>query len=220
MSEKMISLLLAEDHVMVREALRAKIEEQPDFKVVSEAGDGREAVRLAMELKPDVVIMDVSMPNLNGVEAARQIASQDKGVKVLALSMHMDRAFVTEMLQAGAAGFLVKHCTFSEMAMAIRAVAAGQHYLSPSIARIVVNGLTRQMGGSGPSAYTVLTPREREVLQLLAEGKSTKEVAVHLNVSVSTVETHRRQLKNKLHIDSLAGLVKYALKEGLTSLET
>lgn len=213
-----LRIILVDDHVVIREAIRDIIVQEDDFEVIAEAGDGREAVKYATELLPDVVVMDISMPNLNGVEATRQIVSSCRQVSVLVLSMHSDRILVTEMLKAGATGFIEKNCTFSEMITAIRTVGSGRTYLSPTIANLVVDGFLGKSANPDSAVFSVLSPREREVLQLLAEGKSTKDIAFQLNVSVSTIETHRRQLKNKLNIKSFAGLIKFAIKEGLTTL--
>lgn len=212
-------ILLADDHQILREGLKGLLARQPDMQVVGEAADGRTTVRMASELAPDVVVMDIGMPGLNGVEATRQIAAHHPGVRVIALSMHSDRRYVTEMLRAGAAGYLVKDSAFEELAQAVNAVAAGKVYLSPSVADAVVDHHVRGGGGGEPSVFAVLTPREREVLQLLAEGQATKQVAASLDVSVKTVETHRRQIMEKLDLHSVAELTKYAIREGLTSVE-
>ena len=213
-----IRILLAEDHVVVRESLRGTLEKQEDFEVVGEAGDGREVVSLARTQRPDVVVMDLSMPELNGIDATRQIVDENPRIRVLALSMHSTKAFVAEVLRSGGSGFLVKRCTSTEMFTAIRAVAQGKTYISPSVASMVVEGFLGRSAGRESVAFSVLSPREREVLQLLAEGNSTREIANDLNVSVSTVETHRRQIKTKLGIENLADLIKFAIREGLTTL--
>lgn len=215
-----VRIILADDHNIVREGLRSLIEKETDLEVVGEANDGRKAVHLAGELKPDLVIMDVSMPELNGIEATRQITRDMPDIKVLALSMHSDKRFVAGILKAGAAGYLLKDCAFEEMAGAIKAVAGGGTYLSPGVAGAVVQDYVRRLSDSDSSPSTVLTPREREVVQLLAEGKSTKQVAARLHVSVKTVETHRRQVMEKLDIHSVAALTKYAIREGMTILES
>ena len=213
-------ILLADDHKITRQGLRSLLEKESDMEVVAEAEEGRSAVQLARKLTPDVVIMDVSMPDLNGIEAARQIIKSSKTIKVIALSMHSDSLFVTEMLKSGVGGYLLKDCAFEELAGAIRSVMAGKTYLSPSISDIVVNGYLSHVGGSQDTAGTsVLTDREREVLQMIAEGKSTKQIALGLHISVKTVETHRRQIMNKLNIFSVAELTKYAIRKGLTALE-
>ena len=213
-------ILLADDHKITRQGLRSLLEKQPDMKVVAEAEDGREAVRLARQLHPDVVIMDVSMPDLNGMAATRQILGKSKKVKIIALSMHSDTLFISEMLKSGASGYLLKDCAFEELRDAIRTVIAGNIYLSPAISDVVVDDYLHRLSKTGPSdSGEVLTDREREVLQLMAEGKSTKQIARELYISVKTVETHRRQIMNKLNIHTVAELTKYAIRKGLTSLE-
>jgi DNA-binding NarL/FixJ family response regulator len=214
-----IRILLADDHKITREGLRALLDEQEDMDVVAEAEEGRTAVRLVRELLPDVVIMDVTMPDLNGMEAARQIVGRFPDVKIIALSMHSDSLFVTEMLRSGASGYLLKDCAFEELACAIRAVVAGKAYLSPSISGIVVDDYVRRLSKADFPSSELLTDREREVLQLIAEGESTKQIALKLHISVKTVETHRRQIMNKLDIHTVAELTKYAIRKGLTSLE-
>ena len=226
-----LKIMLADDHQIVREGLRSVLEAEPDMTVVAEAGDGRVAVQLSEETQPDVVVMDIAMPHLNGVEATRQIIGRRTGrpPKVIALSMHQDRRFMTEMLKAGASGYLLKDAASEELIQAIRTVATGKTYLSPQIADVVVDDYLRRLplgaGGQAAapaaerSAYAALTPREREVLQLMAEGKATKQIAMILHVSIKTVETHRRQLMEKLNLHSVAELTKYAIREGLTSVE-
>ena len=214
-----IRILLADDHKITREGLRSLLEKQQDMDVVAEAENGRTAVRLAHELLPNVVIMDVTMSDLNGVEAARQIVGRLPNVKIIALSMHSDSLFVTEMLRSGASGYLLKDCAFNELALAIRAVASGKTYLSPSISGVVVEDYLHRLTKTNSSSSEILTDREREVLQLMAEGKSTKQIALKLSISVKTVETHRRQIMNKLDIHTVAELTKYAIRKGLTSLE-
>jgi DNA-binding NarL/FixJ family response regulator len=189
------------------------------MEVVEEAQDGITAVRLAEKLHPDIVIMDIGMPDLNGIEAARQIISRVKGIKVIALSMHSDKRFVLEMLKAGASGYLLKDCAFEELIDAIRTVRNGQIYLSNRVAGVVVDEYLHNRPASEVSAYNLLSAREREVLQLLAEGNSTKSIAVSLKVSTKTIETHRQQIMEKLNLHSVAELTKYAVKEGLTSLD-
>jgi len=208
-----LRILLVDDHQIVREGLRILLEKEPDMEVAAEAEDGRAAVRLAREVSPQVVIMDVAMPDLNGIEATRQIVAECPGIKVIALSMHADRRFVANMLKAGASGYLLKDSAFEELARAIRTVAADKVYLSPEVSDIVVRDYVK-----GPqeeaSVYSLLTPREREVLQLLAEGKATREIADCLHVSVKTVETHRQQIMYKLKVRSVAELTKYAIRGG------
>jgi two-component system response regulator NreC len=201
-------ILLADDHRIVREGLRGLLESQSDLRVVGEADNGRRAVELADELSPDVVVMDVGMPQLNGIEATRKVLAEHPQTKVVALSMHADRRYVVEMLKAGASAYVLKDGAFEELVNAIRTVAGGRVYISPRVADVVVEDYVRQAppaaGGSTTpstrSAYAALSPREREVLQLLAEGKATKEVAGILHVSIKTVETHRRQIMQKLDV--------------------
>ena len=213
-----VRIILAEDHRITREGLVNLLRERADMEVVGEAENGRDAVRLARELSPDLVIMDVTMPDLNGIDATRIITSGGNSTKVIALSMYSDKQFVQGMIQAGASGYLLKDCAFEELVNAIRAVIGGNTYLSPGIAGIVVQDYLNKLTHDRSSADTALTTREREVLQLIAEGKSTKEIATRLSVSVKTVETHRRQIMEKLGIYSIAELTKYAIREGLTSI--
>ena len=213
-------ILLADDHKITREGLRSLLEKQSDMEVVAEAKEGHEAVRLVREMHPDIAIMDVTMPDLNGIEATQKIVSECPNVKVIALSMHSDTLFVTEMLKSGASGYLLKDCAFEELTRAIHTVLDGKIYLSPAISDVVVDGYLHRLSEDKPVDSDVLSHREREVLQLLAEGKSTKQVALKLHISVKTVETHRRQMMHKLDIYSVAELTKYAIRKGLTSLET
>jgi len=214
-----IRILLADDHKIVRDGLRALLENQSGMEVIAEAGDGRTTVQMVQELLPDVVIMDIAMPDMNGIETTRQIIAKAPGVKVVGLSMHSDRRFVMEMLKAGAKGYLLKDCAFEELANAIRSVDANRTYLSPKIADIVIKDYAHLLSKEYLSVFSILTAREREVLQLLSEGKTTREIASHLQVSVKTVETYRKKLMDKLNIHSVAELTKYAIREGLTSLD-
>lgn len=213
-----IRILLADDHEIVRQGLRSLLEKESDMQVVGEAADGRNAVRLAQELAPHVVLMDITMPDLNGVEATRQIIARDKSVRIIALSMHSGRRFMAETLKAGASGYLLKECAVAELIGAIRTVIAGRVYLSPRVTDIVVDDYVRHVPSSEGLGGN-LTAREREVLQLIAEGRTTKEIAGRLYVSVKTVEAHRAQIMEKLRIRSVAGLTKFAIHEGLTSPE-
>ncbi len=188
------------------------------MEVVGEAENGRMAVRLAQELSPDIVVMDVAMPDLNGIEATRQVLNNRPKAKVIALSMHADRRFVVQMLKAGASGYLLKDCAFEELTNAIRAVVANRTYLSPKIADTIAKDYIRLFPKAELSAFSILTPRQRQVLQLLSEGNATSQIASHLQVSVKTVETYRQQIMEKLDIHSIAELTKYAIREGLTSL--
>ncbi|MDO8483422.1 MAG: response regulator transcription factor [Candidatus Limnocylindrales bacterium] len=210
-------IVIADDHKIVLQGLRSLLEQSPDLKVLAEADTGRIAVELAKTLHPDIVIMDVGLPDLNGVDATRQIVRDTPAIKVLALSMHADRRFVTGILQAGASGYLLKDSAFEELSLAIQTVMRGEIYLSPIITSLLVRQLVRQPPSGEPSA--LLTSREREVLQLLAEGKATKAVAHRLGVCVKTVETHRQQIMDKLNLHTIADLTKYAIREGLTFLD-
>ncbi len=216
-----IRILLADDHGIVRNGLRSLIEKQAnsEMKVIAEAENGRIAVQLASELRPDIIIMDVSMPDLNGMEASRQILDKHPGIKILGLSMHSNRRFVADMLSAGVCGYMLKESLFDELILAIRTIMTGDTYLSPRITGVVIEDYISRLAKGETSHSDVLTGREREVLQLLAEGKSTKQIAGQLHVSVKTIESNRRQIMNKLGIDSIAELTKYAIREGLTSLD-
>jgi DNA-binding NarL/FixJ family response regulator len=214
-----IRVILADDHTILREGLRSLIDKEPGMEVVGEAGDGRTTARLVRDISPDVVIMDISMPHLNGIEATRQITNEFPDVKVISLSIYSDRRFVSEMIRAGASGYLIKDCAFGEVCHAIRVVVSNKIYLSPAIASIMVEDYLRQSPNFDNNAFSLLTNREREVLQLLAEGKTTKEIAWDLNRSIKTIETHRQQIMNKSDIHSIAELTKYAIREGITSVE-
>lgn len=213
-------IIIADDHKIVRDGLRALLEKEAGMEVVAEAEDGRMAVRIARQLTPDVVIMDIGMPDLNGIDATRQIVSEVPGVKVIALSMHSDRRFVAQMFKAGASAYLLKDCAFEELSRAVKAVLANQTYLSPEITGPVMEDYVRHLAKADVSGFSVLTPREREIIQLLAEGQTSRQIAASLHVSVKTVETHRQQIMNKLNVHSVADLIKYAIREGLTSLES
>lgn len=215
-----IRVLIADDHKIMLAGLRSLLEKQKDFEVVAEAENGRKAVQMAQETEPDIVVMDVSMPDLNGIEATKQIMEGVPETRVIALSMHSDKRFVMGMLRAGASGYLLKDCASQELANAIYQVSAGKKYLSPEITGVVIDDFLR--GGPSeevPTAASQLSAREREVLQLIAEGWSTKQIASHLYVSVKTIETHRRQIMKKLDLHTIAALTKYAIREGLTSIE-
>jgi DNA-binding NarL/FixJ family response regulator len=214
-----VRILIADDHKIFRDGLRSLIENQPGLAVIGEAENGRSALHLARVHRPDVVIMDISMPDLNGVDATRQMIAALPGVKVIALSIHSDSRYVIGMLRAGASGFLLKDCAFEELVHAIATVRANHIYLCAGVTGIIVEDYLRRSPSNGSRVGAVLTAREREVLQLLAEGWSTKEISSHLHVSVKTVETHRRQIMAKLQIHTIAGLTKYAIREGLTCLE-
>ncbi len=213
-----IRVIIADDHQIVRDGLRTLLEKQPEFEVVAETENGRATVYLAKKLFPDVIVMDIAMPDLNGIEATRQIIMEQPDTKIVALSMHSDKRFVSEMLKAGASAYLLKDCAFEELVTAIRTVMSNKVYLSPGIAGVVIENYLRQAHKTDSSVFSVLSDREREVLQLMAEGRTTKEIATHLNVSIKTVETHRMNIMTKLDIHSIAELTKYAIREGLTSL--
>ncbi len=214
-----ITILLAEDHRLVRECLRSLLEKQADMEVVAEAENGLEAIRLARELSPDIAIVDISMPDLNGIEATRQMLSEGPDTRVIALSAHSHRRFITEMLRAGASGYLLKDCAINEVVGAVRSVVAGGTYLSPAIAGVVAEGFVGRSPPEPRTVFSVLSDRERAVLQLLAEGCNPKEIALKLGVSASTIGVHRKNTMDKLGMDNLADLTKYAVREGLTSLE-
>ena len=211
-----IRIVIADDHKMVREAISSLLSNEIGMEVVGEAEDGRTAVQLARELQPDVIIMEVVLPSLNGIEATRQIVRELPTAKVIALSTRSDGRSVREMLKAGASGYVPKDCAFQELVTAIGNVVSNQTYLSSKISGIVVEEYIHRLAEHDDSAYSLLTPREREVLQLIAEGKSTKTIARELFVSNKTIEWHRSQLMHKLGVQSVAELVKYAISEGLT----
>ena len=212
-----IKVLIADDHQIVREGLRSMLEKEPWIKVVGEAEEGRTTLRLARELTPDVIIMDVAMPDLNGIEATRQILAEFPTIKVIALSMHDDRRFILNMVKAGAKGYLLKDSAFKDLVKAIRVVVANKTYLSGEIADIVVKDYLATSTSEESSAFYLLSPREREILQLIAEGKTTNQIAEDLHISMKTVETHRAQLMAKLKVKGVAELTKYAIREGLTT---
>jgi len=213
-----IKVLIADDHQIMREGLRSMLEKEVGIKVVGEAEEGRTTLRLARDLTPDVIIMDVAMPDLNGIEATRQIVADFPAIKVIALSMHDDRRFILNMIKAGAKGYLLKDSAFKDLAKAIRMVVANKTYLSSEIADIVVKDYLANVTSGESSALSLLSPREREVLQLIAEGKTTNQIGEHLHISIKTVDTHRAQLMAKLKVRGVAELTKFAIREGLTAL--
>jgi len=206
-----MKILVADDHNLVRAGLTALIARLPDMEIVGEAPDGRQALRMVRDLAPDLVLMDIAMPGLNGLEAAERIHGIHPQTKIIILSMHANEEYVAQALKAGASGYLLKDAATTELEMALKSVSMGQFYLSPAISRQVVDNFLR----GGPTGVDVLTPRQREILQLIAEGKSTRDIADTLHLSVKTVETHRAQLMERLDIHDIAGLIRYALKKGL-----
>lgn len=213
-----IRVFLADDHRAFRQGLRIFIEEENDIGVVGEADDGRQTVEAVSRLRPDVVLMDVGMPELNGIEATRQLLKALPGLKIIGLSMHVDERFVGEMLRAGAVGYVCKKCDADDVIAAIRAAAAGQSYLSPMISKDLVESYVRHVPAESASAFGQLTDREREILQMLVEEKTVKEIASDLGVSLKTVYAHQEHLMQKLGIHTVAGLTKYAVRQGLTEL--
>ena len=212
-------ILLVDDHQIVCEGLRGLLEKHPEFEVVGEARNGREAIDLAEKLRPALIIMDITMPELNGVEATRLITASNPGARVIALTMHSNRKLMHEIIKAGATGYLLKESAVAELMDAIRTVMAGNSYLSPKVTESVLDGFVRRQPPGAGTAFSALSGREREVLQLIAEGRTTKEMAGRLFVSVKTIEAHRARIMDKLNIDSIAGLTKFAISEGLTSPE-
>ena len=215
-----IRIILADDHTIVRHGLNKMIQQQEDMEVIAQAANGQSTVELTRQLSPDIVIMDIGMPDLNGIDATRQIVRDFPGIKVIGLSMHSGKKFVIEMLKAGASGYLLKDCALEELVTAIKTVSAGKIYLSPLITDVVVENYVLNSKKKESSAFSLLSQREREVLQLIAEGKTTKQIGQRLHISPKTVEGHRLRLMSKLNMDSVAQLTKYAIQEGLTSLES
>jgi DNA-binding NarL/FixJ family response regulator len=215
----MILVLLADDHRLFRDGLRHLIEKDTNIKVVGETSDGLETIQAVKTHRPDVILMDISMPTLNGVEATRKILKEYPRTKVVILSMHSDRRFVLESFKAGASGYILKDCAVAELLAAIHAVHKNQVYLDKTIAKIVVKDYISLNAEKPDSVFAILSSRERQVLQMMAEGYSTKEIADKISISVKTVETHRKQIMDKLNIHNIAQLTKYAIREGLTSLD-
>lgn len=215
-----MNILLVDDHQIVREGLRLCLQGHEQYTVVGEAADGLEAVRLAKELKPDVIVMDVAMPGLNGIEAAREILDKSHPrAKVICLSMHADREFIAEAFRAGVVGYMIKSSAFKELLHALEEIAVGRKYISPAVTDVVVDNYVRQTPDQGPSPFSVLTSRERQVLQLLAEGRSAKEIGMALDINHKTVHAFRGQIMAKIGVESLPELTKYAIRHGLTTVE-
>jgi two-component system, NarL family, response regulator NreC len=211
-----IRILLADDHTVVRDGLRALVEKQPDMAVVGEAADGRDTIRMAEEQSPDVIIMDIAMPNMNGIEATRRILASNPQTAVLILSMHQDESYVLRSLKAGARGYLLKDSVRSDVIEAIRAVVQGRSFLTRKVSRILQEDYVREMERRGlEDSYELLTDREREILQLVVEGRTNKEVASMLNISLTTVETHRTHILQKLNLHSIPELILYAVRKGI-----
>jgi RNA polymerase sigma factor (sigma-70 family) len=211
-----IRILLADDHTVVRDGLRALVEKQPDMSVIGEAADGRDTIRIAEEQSPDVIIMDIAMPNMNGIEATRRIIASKPQTAVLILSMHQDESYVLRSLKAGARGYLLKDSVRSDVIEAIRAVVQGRSFLTRKVSRILQEDYVREMERRGlEDSYDLLTDREREILQLVAEGRTNKEVAAMLNISLTTVETHRTHILQKLNLHSIPELILYAVRKGI-----
>jgi DNA-binding NarL/FixJ family response regulator len=218
MGQMKTRVLIVDDHKIFREGLKSMLEKKPDIEVIGEAENGREALRMFQELLPDIVIMDIVMPDMNGVEATRHISADPSNAKIIGLSMHEDGRFAAEMLKAGASGFLLKDCAFEELVDAINIVKANGIYLSSKIKESMLKDYVGFLSKDNLSGFSVLSAREQEVLKCIAEGKSTREIASHLGVSVKTIETHRQNIMGKLDIHSMAELIKYAIRAGLTSL--
>jgi two-component system response regulator NreC len=213
-----LRIFLGDDHQLIRHGLRKILEEQPGWQVVGEAADGRDSVRQVLELKPDVAILDIGMPHLNGIEATTQITRRATGVKVLILSMHLDEAHVTRALQAGASGYLLKDSADTDLCLGVAAVAGGKSFFSPAVAKILLDDYVRQMTARGVSdRYDMLSEREREIFQLIVEGKKNREIADMLAVSPATIETHRGHILQKLDLHSSAEMVLYAVRRGIIS---
>jgi len=217
-SDKMIKVVLADDHMIIKDGLRSLLERQPDMEVVAEADNGRTALKHVKELSPDVVIMDIGMRELNGIDATRQIVKMSPGVKVLALSMYSDKRFIKEMLKAGASGYILKDSAFKELIDAIRVIVGGEIYISPIVASTVMKDYLEHSSEKESSIRSLLTSRELDVLQLLAEGKSTKQIASSLHLSIKTIESHRNRVMQKIDVSNIADLTKYAIREGIISL--
>jgi DNA-binding NarL/FixJ family response regulator len=212
-------ILLADDHQIVREGLKALIDRHPGIEVVGEADNGRQVIEMARSAKPDIVVMDIAMPDLNGIEATQRIIAECPGMKIIGLSMYSDKRYVAEMLKAGALGYILKDCAFHELINAVKAVAADRIYLSPGLTEDVIKDYVQLYPRNEFSLFSVLTQRQRQVLQHMAEGKNTKEIAYLLEISAKTVETYRKQIMEKLNLYSIAELTKYAIREGLTTIQ-
>ena len=216
----MIKIVLVDDHKIMREGIRAMLDLENGLEVVSEAENGREALEIALDIIPDIIIMDINMPDMNGTEATRRIRKSCPETRIIALSMHSDRFFVTEMLQAGASGYLLKDCSGQDIVTAIRTVHAGKSFLSPEITGIVIEDYIQKSSKENPKSPAQLTTKEREVLQLIAEGNTSKEISSHLNIATKTVDSHRINIMNKLDLHNIAELTKFAIRYGITDLDS
>ena len=212
-----VKIIIADDHKIMRDGLRNMLDKESGMEVVAEAKNGREAVSMAEQLRPDILIMDISMEGLNGIDATRALVAKGLGTRVIALSMHADKRFVAGMFEAGAMAYLLKECSYDELLEAVHQVMSGRTYLCSMISGVMIRDYIQRMRKNEPS---LLSPREKEILQLMAEGGNTKRIADQLKVSVKTVETHRQHVMDKLNIFSIAELTKYAIKEGITALDT
>jgi DNA-binding NarL/FixJ family response regulator len=214
-----IRIVLADDHTILRQSLSKSFKQENDIEVVGQAKDGRTTIELVKELQPDVIIMDIAMPDLNGIEATRRIIKGHPKVKVIGLSMHSSDKYIREMFRVGASGYLLKNCPFEELLEAVRTVSKGKTFVSSSIGDVIVKNYISKDAAEETGVFSILSEREREVLQLLAEGKTTKQIGRLLHISSKTVEGHRLRIMNKLNIDNIAQLTKYAIQEGLTQPE-
>lgn len=215
-----IKILIADDHQIMREGLRSMLNQEPDFEVIGEAENGREALEIIEKTFPNVVIMDINMPDMNGTEATRQIHAKYPDTRVIALSMHSDRFYVSQMLKAGASGYLLKDCSKNDIIKAVRVVAKNKSYLSPEITGIIIEDYVQSNKPEKSEESIELTKKEREILQLLTEGKTSKEIASQLNIAQKTVEAHRVNIMKKLNIHNVAELTKYAIRHGITCLDS
>lgn len=216
----MIRVMIVDDHNIVREGIRTLLEKFPGISVVAEADNGRTALELVADAAPAVILMDMSMPGMNGIEATQRLLADHPGVRVLILSMHKDKRYVAQGFQAGARGYLLKDCASTELVKAVRAVAAGEMYVCAGVIGVVIDDYIRRIPESFTHSQAALTPREREVLQLIAEGNNAKNIAFLLKINVKTVDTHRQQVMKKLKMYSIAELTKYAIREGVTSIDS
>lgn len=214
-----VRILIVDDHQVLRDGLRELLDDPPNYKVIGTACDGREAAAMARKLNPDVIIIDVAMPELNGVDATKRMMEEMPNLRIIALSMHSDRRYISSMLQAGAFGYVRKESAFEEITSAVDAVSQGNVYLGEGVAGVVVDDYRKMMSDGASPESESLSAREREVLQLLAEGSKTAAIAARLHVSAKTIETHRRQIMSKLNVDSVAALTKYAIRKGFITLD-